>query len=494
MDSRLIDSIILGNTDLAEMEFQDAMRDRVAAAFEVRKVELASGLLPSDELNEGMYDFSLDAYNGMPYEVWKMYKDYNVKQGGRIRIHTPDEMEWHGKTAVVRDVSDGLVHVQLDDTGRKLALTPNQLKPITMNEARIPLEGHPYHDKSDDQLRYIIKDASEAAKAMKEVNPAAEGKYLDQVNDASTVLNYRKRSAGRVVTEALSPETNAAYGEYEDEDKYRASGTCPRCKGKGRRVWYGIGRAVSTARSQPCYPCGGTGKYPNKDTQVSEAYSKDAVNKAIASSNRSGRKIGGKEAKAIHRLLSGRASPETPTKPPKVQKESMDKVGKEDKDIDNDGDHDKTDKYLHNRRKAIGRAIAKKKMNEAEQIDEFAPLAALALRAAPMLARAAPTIAGAAERKAVATAAEKGMGSTSQKIIGGLVRRGTSGAVKKTASAIERKASQSQQQNEMAPSGAKYERMVKHIKAKYAKGGLTDQERAIAYATAWKAKRAAEDE
>ena len=39
----------------------------------------------------------------------------------------------------------------------------------------------------------------------------------------------------------------------------------------------------------------------------------------------------------------------------------MDAVGKEDKDIDNDGDHDKTDKYLLNRRKAIGKAIAKKR-------------------------------------------------------------------------------------------------------------------------------------
>ena len=39
----------------------------------------------------------------------------------------------------------------------------------------------------------------------------------------------------------------------------------------------------------------------------------------------------------------------------------MDPVGKEDKDIDNDGDHDSTDKYLLNRRKAISKAIAKKR-------------------------------------------------------------------------------------------------------------------------------------
>ena len=39
---------------------------------------------------------------------------------------------------------------------------------------------------------------------------------------------------------------------------------------------------------------------------------------------------------------------------------SLDPVGKEDKDVDNDGDHDKTDKYLLKRRKAIGSAIRKR--------------------------------------------------------------------------------------------------------------------------------------
>ena len=40
-------------------------------------------------------------------------------------------------------------------------------------------------------------------------------------------------------------------------------------------------------------------------------------------------------------------------------KEALDPVGKEDKDIDNDGDHDKSDKYLLNRRKVRSKVIAK---------------------------------------------------------------------------------------------------------------------------------------
>ena len=39
----------------------------------------------------------------------------------------------------------------------------------------------------------------------------------------------------------------------------------------------------------------------------------------------------------------------------------LDPVGKEDGDVDNDGDKDSTDKYLMKKRKAIGKAIAKKR-------------------------------------------------------------------------------------------------------------------------------------
>ena len=46
----------------------------------------------------------------------------------------------------------------------------------------------------------------------------------------------------------------------------------------------------------------------------------------------------------------------------------------------------------------------------------------------------------------------------------------------------------SEELKEVSPPGAKYERMVKHIKKSYSKGGLTDKEKSIAYATAWKQK------
>ena len=47
-----------------------------------------------------------------------------------------------------------------------------------------------------------------------------------------------------------------------------------------------------------------------------------------------------------------------------AKKVALDPVGKEDSDVNNNGIVDDTDKYLLNRRKAIGKAIAKKKVNE----------------------------------------------------------------------------------------------------------------------------------
>jgi hypothetical protein len=47
----------------------------------------------------------------------------------------------------------------------------------------------------------------------------------------------------------------------------------------------------------------------------------------------------------------------------KVQPKALKKkfAGRKDKDIDNDGDEDDSDEYLHNRRKAISKALSKEK-------------------------------------------------------------------------------------------------------------------------------------
>ena len=50
--------------------------------------------------------------------------------------------------------------------------------------------------------------------------------------------------------------------------------------------------------------------------------------------------------------------------------EAMDPVGEEDEDVDNDGDSDESDKYLTNRRKAIGKAMSGDEEMEEEGEEE----------------------------------------------------------------------------------------------------------------------------
>ncbi len=90
------------------------------------------------------------------------------------------------------------------------------------------------------------------------------------------------------------------------------------------------------------------------------ATEKNAFHTAAANAHKSGAKhfaFGGKKypvtmSKDAASTFAGKGS---------MKKEAMDPVGKEDGDIDNDGDKDKSDKYLHNRRKAIGKSIRKEK-------------------------------------------------------------------------------------------------------------------------------------
>ena len=70
------------------------------------------------------------------------------------------------------------------------------------------------------------------------------------------------------------------------------------------------------------------------------------------------KKRGEENEKAIEDMKKTKAHKDMVAAARKKFDEALDPVGKEDSDIDNDGDSDKSDKYLHNRRKAIGKAIA----------------------------------------------------------------------------------------------------------------------------------------
>ena len=135
----------------------------------------------------------------------------------------------------------------------------------------------------------------------------------------------------------------------------------------------------------------------------------------------------------------------------------LDPVGKEDGDVDNDGDKDASDSYLMNRRRAVSKAMGKKMKEEVEEIDEKKGLYANIH----------------AKRERGESPAKPGDDDYPAK-----------DAFKKSARTAKK---ESVELDEVAPPGAKAERMVKHIKKSYASDGkLTEKEKGIAYATAWK--------
>jgi len=283
--------------------------------------------------------------------------------------------------------------------------------------------------------------------------------------------------------------------------------------------------------------------------------------------------------------------------------EALDPVGKEDADIDNDGDTDKSDKYLHKRRKAIGKAIAKKTgmkesfsdwrqdlseildteddkqikekkvknkvvidpdlklesvaeelgaelvevqeideesymdyakrksaekkdtrmtvtaadkkgntpayqkykagdkrykaashMEETEQVDELyqGKHGQTEKQYQDSRSNAGKMVSGDSKRSGAAYS-YRGVKNTGPNPAGGSQKpqgqgRMTSGQRTELQyrKANLMKKEEVEQIDEKAPPGAKFERMVKHIKKGYSKDGLTDKEKSIAYATAWK--------
>ena len=79
-----------------------------------------------------------------------------------------------------------------------------------------------------------------------------------------------------------------------------------------------------------------------------------------------------------------------------VYEKKLDPVGKEDGDVDNDGDKDSSDSYLMKRRKAIAKAMKKEEIEkeEVQQMDEFVGAAMGALKVA---SKAAPALKGVAQ-------------------------------------------------------------------------------------------------
>jgi hypothetical protein len=168
-----------------------------------------ASVVSEDELQEIMDDYdseveddetdlteehSMGAHSKMLYKLVNRMKAQ--KQSDDVDAYI--EHEKQGKT-YTQMCEEPMPDLKKKMGAKKVTLSNMMKKEETqLNEGRPSqrhaLKDHSYHKKSNAELQYIIKDAGQAAEAMKGHSSKAENKYRDQLNDASTILNFRKTS------------------------------------------------------------------------------------------------------------------------------------------------------------------------------------------------------------------------------------------------------------------------------------------------------------
>ncbi len=211
-----------------------------------------------------------------------------------------------------------------------LGASPAPTAVKSMAKTKLLGEGSMYGITKGDGMSFperLKKKAKEKKKKMSE-----EKKPLP------TTKMYRK--AGNLSREALSKGLDSKEGSKAQDRSSKIVSTITSKKERERMNDIGMMRNIQKNSYEP------QGEVVDEMSHSTKSTQKDKPEK----------KLNNTLMKKIRELNPGAGSQYE-----QVVHEKLDPVGQEDGDINNDGKKDGTDKYLMNRRKAIGKAIAKKR-------------------------------------------------------------------------------------------------------------------------------------
>ena len=224
------------------------------------------------------------------------------------------------------------------------------------SDVRYKAKGKVKDGASEEEKKKIFMQILGASPAPTAVKSMAKTKLLGEETEKTKM--YRK--AGNLSREAISAGSNTKKGQEKMKEvnkitkQLNKEETAPR-KQKGAMAYDGPNKPASEAKDRLL------AKAKKKREKMSEGLNKsiEEVSKTLKGSTKKVQK----QTKRMDTGGDGTAYRGESVKPVGniFNEKKMDPVGQEDKDIDNDGDHDSTDKYLLKRRKAIGKAIAKKR-------------------------------------------------------------------------------------------------------------------------------------
>ena len=219
------------------------------------------------------------------------------------------------------------------------------------SDVRYKAKGKIKDGASDEEKKKVFMSILNASPASSSVKAMARQKLLGEevvsemrFNDGKEGTKKRKK--------ALEKKRGMKLGNHP---QFKTEETAPR-KQKGAMAYDGPNKPASEAKDRLLARAAKKRAKMQMNSYKPEGELVDEM-AAPAEKKKPDRKLNNALMKKIRELNPGAVSQYEQV----VHEKKMDPVGKEDKDIDNDGDHDSTDKYLLKRRKAISKAIAKKR-------------------------------------------------------------------------------------------------------------------------------------
>lgn len=261
----LVDSIMAERADESGI-FDNLISAKIMDALEVKRVELASGLVPCcDDCAED------SAVN----ESRKLVGTYNHENGQTTKVYKLTGSDFEGDDYHVKLFSNAGKHYEPAD--------------YFTNDAEDA------HSTAKDMVRRALKESEQIDELKQSTYDSVLGTIMDRMKKgqipmdqarkhrkammmAATLKAVNKPKDG-TVQEALSPEINTAHGEYEllrqKNDRkpvskgalqrmqhrermamYKDNNICPSCGGEGAH-----GYEEESGLPYTCYACAGTGKW-----------------------------------------------------------------------------------------------------------------------------------------------------------------------------------------------------------------------------------------
>jgi len=167
-------------------------------------------------------------------------KGYGPNEEDEMAIMSLDHKEAPRKLKITQDGLNALraardkpkpkpkpkTHVHLTKAGRKAIKDEVELDEAGRPRGAAHIENTRFWDLKDKELHYIIKDAGQAVQANPTSKKATQGpgNWSDQINDAATVLYYRKKKKIKV-EKFEGPFTAPGSGSIAKQRKAKASDT-----------------------------------------------------------------------------------------------------------------------------------------------------------------------------------------------------------------------------------------------------------------------------